>query len=433
MKNMLASMVSMALLSSVSATNGLAYAIDYSNPVENNDGLIAETSISYEQDKKIDVAKEFLYGYYYAKDQYISYDFTPFSDNKYFLSYIDGKITAANYELIAYPKDDKRNYDLNLTCVDVSDNVDSSVLKINAVVTFNYKGSDVQSGYGEQSWIKIQDSDNDGYEVVDWYIPYDEYDISIRGDIASLPNSDIWTKDSEKLLQRQNAENKSLKEYYSTLNTMVYSNDMTDTMSNKGISSINALYSLNKSSISTWAENNCSLTNPSSGNSSQVSSYYDFSTIPGNYDCTNFVSHAILAGGAPVYDTGGSGISGTGWYFRNINNRSSSWSGVTNLYSFIVNNSTKGPVATELSYTNIYAPSGNFPYTYGDLIQFHNGSTWIHSGVVTSFLYLSGSSTTLEAGVTSRTNSSTYTLNKRQSQIYSGHSRRILRLDGYYA
>lgn len=179
--------------------------------------------------------------------------------------------------------------------------------------------------------------------------------------------------------------------------------------------------------------NNCSKKLPTTGNSNQVGSYYDFSTIPGNYDCTNFVSHAILAGGAVVYDTGQSGIQGSGWYFRNINDRSSSWSGVTFLHSFLTSNTTKGPKATELPYTNYYAPSGNSPYTYGDIIQFNNGSTWIHSGVVTSFVYLSSSTTTLEAGVTSRTSASTYTLNRRQSEIYSGKDRRILRLDGYYS
>ena len=71
--------------------------------------------------------------------------------------------------------------------------------------------------------------------------------------------------------------------------------------------------------------------------------------------------------------------------------------------------------------------------SYGDLIQFHNGSEWIHSGVITSYIYLYGSSTTLEAGVTSRSSYNSYTLNKRQSEIYAGNSRRILRLDGYYA
>ena len=157
--------------------------------------------------------------------------------------------------------------------------------------------------------------------------------------------------------------NRRIEQYYSELlNNQFNSSYLTNETSNRSNSAMSALYSLNKSNISTWAQNNCSLTYPSSGNSSQVSSYYDFATIAGNYDCTNFVSHAILVGGTPVYDTGGYGISSTGWYFRNISNRSSSWSGVTNLYSFLVNNSTYGSTATHLSYTNIYAPSGNFPY-----------------------------------------------------------------------
>ena len=159
-----------------------------------------------------------------------------------------------------------------------------------------------------------------------------------------------------------------------------------------------------------------------------------FSTIANNYDCTNFVSHAILAGGSPVYDTGYSGIQGSGWYFRNISNRSSSWSGVNNLYSFLTVNTTRGPKATSIAYSDYWAPGGTpCPYTYGDLIQFHSGTTWIHSGVITTMFPLSGSTTTLEAGVTSRTSASKYTLNMRQSEIYSGKSRRVLVLNGYYS
>lgn len=191
------------------------------------------------------------------------------------------------------------------------------------------------------------------------------------------------------------------------------------------------LYSLNRTNMVTWANNNCTKSSPVSGNSS-ISSYYDFSQISNAYDCTNFVSHALLAGGAVKYDTNATGISGSGWYYRSLNNRSSSWSGVTNLYSFLTTNTTKGPVGKYLSYSDIYAPSGNFPYQSGDILQFHSGSVWRHSTVITGYISINGSSNNLEAIVTGRSAKNSYNKNQRQSEIYSGKSRRVIKMLGYY-
>ena len=56
--------------------------------------------------------------------------------------------------------------------------------------------------------------------------------------------------------------------------------------------------------------------------------YYDFDGLGG--DCTNFVSQVLAAGGAEQ------NYSQNGWYFNSINNRSPSWSGVNELYEFLV-------------------------------------------------------------------------------------------------
>ncbi len=50
-----------------------------------------------------------------------------------------------------------------------------------------------------------------------------------------------------------------------------------------------------------------------------------------------------LAGGARVCDTGNSEISSKGCYFRTTSNRSSSWSGILNLHTFLTTNTIKGP------------------------------------------------------------------------------------------
>ncbi len=64
--------------------------------------------------------------------------------------------------------------------------------------------------------------------------------------------------------------------------------------------------------------------------------FYDFSDIGG--DCTNFASQCIYAGAGvmnytPTY----------GWFYISTNNRTPSWTGVNELYRFLVNNRGAGP------------------------------------------------------------------------------------------
>lgn len=174
-----------------------------------------------------------------------------------------------------------------------------------------------------------------------------------------------------------------------------------------------------RTDIKTWVRNNYNQNSPTSSNSAVP--YYDFSQIKGAYDCTNFVSHALLAGGATMHDNGKSGITGTDqWYYRSTSNRSSSWSGVNELYSFLTrknpSDTNKGPYATEkaLTYDNAYL---------GDIVQGHNGKTWRHSTVVTKF-------TDKKVYVTGRTSPGTYNDNVLATTIYG--KQRLLHLEGTY-
>ncbi len=117
---------------------------------------------------------------------------------------------------------------------------------------------------------------------------------------------------------------------------------------------------LNKSAMARWAVANCSKAKPTSGNPNVLPDYYDFSLITDSYDCTNFVSHAVLAGGAPMSY---SGSPSSGWYFSGLNYRSYSWSGVVSFYEFLVGNTGTGPfgVDTELCGSGC---------EIGDIIQF---------------------------------------------------------------
>lgn len=176
---------------------------------------------------------------------------------------------------------------------------------------------------------------------------------------------------------------------------------------------------LDRIDIKNWARDNYNKNDPVSSSSSVP--YYDFSEIPGAYDCTNFVSHALLAGGATLHDKGQSGITGSDqWYYRDLSNRSSSWSGVNELYQFLTRsnpgNSNKGPYGTEkaLTYANAYT---------GDIVQGHNGTRWRHSTVVTKF----------ENGkvyVTGGTADGVYNDNQLATTIYG--TQRLIHLEGNY-
>lgn len=64
--------------------------------------------------------------------------------------------------------------------------------------------------------------------------------------------------------------------------------------------------------------------------------YYDYEKIGG--DCTNFVSQCLFAG------SGVMNYSRSGWYYRNANDKSPSWTGVEFLHDFLTRTSgTRGP------------------------------------------------------------------------------------------
>lgn len=96
--------------------------------------------------------------------------------------------------------------------------------------------------------------------------------------------------------------------------------------------------------------------------------YYDFSYIGG--DCTNFASQVLYAGYGemnlkPV----------TGWYYKSLNNRTPSWTGVNELYNFLINNRGSGPKAVK---TDIYG------IMLGDLVQldFDGDGRFDHTPVI---------------------------------------------------
>lgn len=96
--------------------------------------------------------------------------------------------------------------------------------------------------------------------------------------------------------------------------------------------------------------------------------FYDFSDLGG--DCTNFASQCIYAG------AGGMNYTPTyGWYYRSLNDRAPAWTGVEQLYNFLVNNRGAGPQGQVVPLNRIQV---------GDIIQlrFAGANYFGHSPVV---------------------------------------------------
>lgn len=95
--------------------------------------------------------------------------------------------------------------------------------------------------------------------------------------------------------------------------------------------------------------------------------YYNYDPIGG--DCTNFISQCLYAGSNIMNYN-----SANGWYYRNGNDKSPSWTGVEFLYKFLTTNKSVGPYGSEVSLDEL---------ELGDVIQLSfNGTTFGHSLIV---------------------------------------------------
>ena len=118
--------------------------------------------------------------------------------------------------------------------------------------------------------------------------------------------------------------------------------------------------------------------------------YFDFQNLGG--DCTNFASQVLYAGSGvqnytPTF----------GWYYISASNRAPSWTGVNELYRFLVTNQGAGPRGRVVDLSEIEP---------GDIIQlkFGNYERFDHSPVVVD----AGNNTPDTILVAAHTNDSDY-------------------------
>lgn len=98
--------------------------------------------------------------------------------------------------------------------------------------------------------------------------------------------------------------------------------------------------------------------------------YYNFNDLGG--DCTNYASQCIFAGAGVMNFT-----PTFGWFYKSLNDRTPSWTGVEYLYNFLVGNEGAGPYAEEAPLSAL---------EIGDVVQLGRATgDFYHTPVVVGF------------------------------------------------
>lgn len=366
--------------------------------------------------KCIKIGTEFLNEYYTCIETNEVVDVEKFVNNKRLQEYIEIKHSIMKGRLV-YQDLSVDEYDIEIDTKSYSVIGDEIEVVFTVLVKHKYAGNDTASESKQPVRLKFISNSNNQL-VIDDYYEYTEFDrdIIIK---KNASNKSIDIEYSNELLLQENVNAKinfdddtliilrkqlvEEKNYYDKLRVSeleyVSSTDVSEALNVEDIQLMSS--SWNRSAIVTYAENNCSKDNPSSGNSS-LASYYDFSQISGAYDCTNFASHCLLAGGAVE--------NYYGWYYNSLSSRSSSWSGVNPFHDFITTNTGTGPQADAegLAYN---CPGAYVNWSSGDIIQIQYSSYGYpgfgHSTVITGSYAPSYYSVTPR--ITSRTSDDSYT------------------------
>lgn len=158
---------------------------------------------------------------------------------------------------------------------------------LQVITRFFYMNSDVESEESIVLEITVS-KDKQGNILItrcfqSLYSDVDE--IKYYDMLSKKENVDKWLMDNFEVSKNEIEEAKKSKEE----DLKEYKYDVKNDIEKFGINT-----SFDRQSIANWARNNYDRIYPSS--SSSYVSYYDFSSISGNYDCTNFVLRTLLVG-----------------------------------------------------------------------------------------------------------------------------------------
>jgi len=325
------------------------------------------------------VADSFVRDYYTAIYDKGDRDFLSSIKSDNLLDYLTTKI-----EWLSSTSVDKENIIISTELVEQEIIQSTIKLCLDVKLSFNYVGNTTESGF--ERCVQIVLSNNNEPQILDVIIN-DNVDDFFRDEaniMSATYDHSYWSDDTSSLTvvsdilnvaEAEIANTYAMEGGFSQLAQSTESDiELTASTSSK-------ITETQRNNIVKYALANCNVKSPASGNSALISDYFDLSQFDGNYDCTNFTSHCLLAGGAKFNET-----KGTGWYYKSLSDRTTSWASVSFFYNFISTNTGDGPQA-EINSLSVYCPMNQMTCDLGDIIQIDIGEDGIydHNVVVTGF------------------------------------------------
>lgn len=243
-----------------------------------------------------------------------------------------------------------KNLTFNYNCIKANDNV--ADIDVTVTKTFNYESYlDVESATRDNYSISLK-KEEDSWKIVEIENFVDDI-IKVQ-----LDDSNVNLESIESINNYRDGILDNIQSYFSDTSSSVLK--LTATSPTRSTT-------YNGSGAATYALNHALDYN---------NNYADFNGYGG--DCTNFVSQCIFEGGnLPMHY--GSAYTNTCWYYTNSTNRSSSWTGVEELYDYIFGSTSK----INASHSN-WSSVGS-----GDIIQLVSGGEGYHSLIITGVAYSS--------------------------------------------
>lgn len=344
-------------------------------------------------------------------------------------SYLLNKKDVINYNSSLFGLE-KTKVKINSKVIDKKPMEKGTIYNIEVDCNFYYSdGQSPMSSISTCIFVKTDSSNNTfkvnsvydsigGYELQIWPISEEHLPSNWKESII-VPiscNNSVTDKTLKKTADQLKVQikrnlNNSVTNYTHIINIEKRTNDIKE----KTVSA-----SINLSKVKEYARNNFYKKQPSSGGRGVP--YYDFSQLSGQYDCTNFVSHALLAGGAKTNSK---------WFYRGIEkkDRSASWSGVSALYSYLVNSKVglRGKSCAYVPYPDFESPF----FEEGNILQFKGEKGWAHSTIITGKYGLRfNGRRSIGALVTGRTSPSGNNDNVRAEDMFGTNEKRVIKITG---
>lgn len=301
--------------------------------------------------------------------------------SKYEMAY-DNSITAPNIYSEYFVNNISDETELNIAIIDtmlykriiIKDECPNDLSELNKNLNFHYNSIDYDDNTANVEVTVTKTFNYPSYPDIE-SATRDTYDILLTNEQGQWRINQVTNFIDDIMKEEFNEENVDLNNIDSIKN---YKDNILDNVKNyfhetlsNGVLTQKENYSVNSISYNGTAASNYALDHALNYNTN----YADFTPYGG--DCTNFVSQCIYAGGIPMHY--GSAYTSNCWYYTNLSNRSSSWSGVDELYDYIFSSNSQ-----------INANLSNWSSVgYGDIIQLTNGSGAYHSLIITGIQYSS--------------------------------------------